>query len=56
MSHFLKIDITEQLKYEEKRIQTPMNNTINDLHHKLKLENCARNRNYFFIKQNIFFF
>ena len=41
-------------KYE-KRIQTCVNNTVNDLCHGIKFENRVKNRNNFFIKQNIYF-
>ena len=41
-------------KYE-KRILTHVNNTINNLRHEIKFENHVKNRNNFFIKQNISF-
>ena len=33
-----------------------MNNTINDLRHEIKFENCLKDENNFFIKRNIAFF
>ena len=32
-----------------------MNNTVNDLHHEIKFENCVKNKNNFLTKQNISF-
>ena len=52
MSHFLEADIREQQKYE-KRIQTSVDNTVNSLCHEIKVENSAKNKKNFFIKQNI---
>ena len=42
-------------KNNEKRIQTSVNNTGNDLRHEIKFENCEKNKNNFFIEKNIFF-
>ena len=42
-------------KYE-KRIQTPVDNTVNDLRHEIKFENHEKNKSNFFIKENIFLF
>ena len=39
----------------KKRIQTPVDNRVNDLHYEIKFENCVKDRNNFFIKQNISF-
>ena len=54
MSRFLETDIREQQIYE-KRIQTSVNNTVNNLRHEIKLQNHVKNKNNFFIKQNIYF-
>ena len=52
---FLEIDITEQQKYE-KRIQTFVDNTGNDLGYEIKFENSVRDKNKFCNKRKIFFF
>ena len=54
MFRFLETDIREQKKYE-KRIQTSVDNTVNDLRYEIKFENCVRDKNNFFIKHNIAF-
>ena len=54
MPCFLETDIREQQTYE-KRIQTSVENTVNDLCHKIKFENRVENKNNFFIKQSITF-
>ena len=54
MFHFLETDIREQKKYE-KRIQTSVDNTVNDLRYEIKFENCVKDKNNFFIKWNIAF-
>ena len=41
---FLETDIREKKKYE-KRIQTSVDNTVNDLHHEIKFENCVNDNN-----------
>ena len=51
---FLETDIREQKKYE-KRIQTSVDNTVNDLRYEIKFENCVKDKNNFFIKRNIAF-
>ena len=51
---FLETDIREQKKYE-KRIQTSVDNTVNDLRYEIKFENCVKDKNSFFIKRNIAF-
>ena len=51
---FLETDIREQTKYEQ-RIQTSVDNTVNDLRYEIKFENCVKDKNNFFIKQNIAF-
>ena len=43
MFRFLETDIREQKKYE-KRIQTSVNNTVNDLRYENKFENCAKDK------------
>ena len=30
-------------------------NTVNNIRHEIKLENCAKNKNKVFIRQNIYF-
>ena len=54
MFRFLETDIREQKKYE-KRIQTSVDNTVNDLRYEIKFENCVKDKNNFFIKWNIAF-
>ena len=54
MFHFLETDIAEQKKYEM-RIQTSVDNTVNDLHYEIKFENCVKDKNNFFIKRKIAF-
>ena len=51
---FLETDVREQKKYE-KRIQTSMDNTVNDLRYEIKFENFVKDKNNFFIKRNIAF-
>ena len=51
---FLETDIREQKKYE-KRIQTSVDNTVNDLRYEIKFENRVKDKNNFFIKRNIAF-
>ena len=54
MFSFLEIDIRKQKKYE-KRMQTSVDNTVNDLRYEIKFENCVKDKNNFFIKQSIAF-
>ena len=54
MFHFLKNDTREQKKYEV-RTQASLDNTVNDLRYEIKFENCLKDKNNFFIKQNIFY-
>ena len=54
MFHFLETDIREQKKYEM-RTQTSVDNTLNGLRYDSKFENCVKDKNNFFIKQNIAF-
>ena len=51
---FLETDIREQKMYE-KRIQTPVDNAVNDLRYEIKFENHLKDKNNFFIKRNIAF-
>ena len=41
---FLETDVREQKKYE-KRIQTSMDNTVNDLRYEIKFENFVKDKN-----------
>ena len=50
----LETDIREQKRYE-KRIQTSVDNTVNDLRYEIKFENCVKVKNNFFINRNIAF-
>ena len=43
------------MKKYEKRIQTFVDNTVNDLRYEIKFENRVKGKTNFFIKQNIFF-
>ena len=54
MFRFLETDIREQKKYE-KTIQTSLDNTVNNLRYENKFENRVKDKNNFFIKQNIAF-
>ena len=54
MFRFLEIDIREQKLYE-KRIQTSVDNTVNDLRYEIKFENIVKDKDNFFIKRNIAF-
>ena len=54
MFGFLETDIREQKKYEM-RTQTSVDNTLNGLRYDSKFENCVKDKNNFFIKQNIAF-
>ena len=51
---FLVTDIRERQKCK-KRIQTSVDNIVNDLRYEIKFENCVKDKNNFFIKQNINF-
>ena len=48
MFRFLEIDIREQKLYE-KRIQTSVDNTVNDLRYEIKFENIQNVRNIAFL-------
>ena len=54
MFRFLETDIRKQKKYD-KRIQTSVHNTVNDLRYEIKFENRVKDKNNFFIKRNIAF-
>ena len=54
MFHFLETYIKEQKKYEMK-IQTSVNNTVNDLHYEIKFENCVKDKNNLLSKTLLFF-
>ena len=54
MFYFLETDIRKQKKYEM-RTQTSVDNIVNDLRYEIKFENCLKDKNNFFIKQNIFY-
>ena len=54
MFAFLVTDIRERQKYK-KRIQTSVDNIVNDLRYEIKFENCVKDKNNFFIKRNISF-
>ena len=45
---FLETDIREQTKYEQ-RIQTSVDNTVNDLRYEIKFENIQNVRNIAFL-------
>ena len=51
---FLETDIREQKKYE-KRTQTSVDNTVNDLRYEIKFENRVTEKISFFIKRDISF-
>ena len=48
MFFFLELNIREQKKYE-KRMQTSVDNTVNDLCYEIKFENHVKDKNNFFI-------
>ena len=50
---FVEADIREQKNYE-KRIQTSVDKTVNDLRYEIKFENRVKDKN-FFIKRKIAF-
>ena len=51
---FLETDINEQKMYE-KRIQTFVDNTVNDLRYEIFFKNRVKDKNNLFIKRNIAF-
>ena len=54
MFRFLETDRRERKKYE-RRMQTSVDNTVNDLRYENKFENRVKDKNNFFIKRNIAF-
>ena len=54
MFAFLVTDTRERQKYKN-RIQTSVDNIVNDLRFEIKFENCVKDKNDFFIKRNISF-
>ena len=54
MFSFLETDIREWPTYKT-RIQTSVDNTVNDLRYEIKFENYVKDENNFFIKRNISF-
>ena len=54
MFAFLVTDTRERQKYKN-RIQTSVDNIVNDLRFEIKFENCVKDKNNFFIKRNISF-
>ena len=52
---FLETDKREQNKYE-KRIQTFVDNIVNDLNHdEIKFEKCVKDKNSSFVRQSVAF-
>ena len=54
MFRFLETDRRERKKYE-RRMQTSVDNTVNDLRYENKFENRVKDKNNFFIKRKIAF-
>ena len=54
MFRFLETDVREQKKYE-KRMQASVDNEVNDLRYEIKFGNRVKDKNNFFIQQNIAF-
>ena len=55
MFRFLETDIREQKKYE-KRIQTSVDNTVNDLRYEIKFENRVKDKNNFLLSEKLLSF
>ena len=56
MFRFLETDIREQKKYE-KRIQTSVDNTVNDLRYEIKFENrVTKTKITFLLREALLFF
>ena len=51
---FLETDIEEQKRYE-KRIRTSVDNTVKGWRYEIKIENCVKEKNNYFIERNIGF-
>ena len=49
MFSFLETDTREQKKYE-KRIQSSVDNTVNDLRYKIKFQSCDRQKYILFLE------
>ena len=49
MFHFSEIGIREQKK-NEMRTQASVDNTVNDLRYEIRIENCVKDKNNFFIE------
>ena len=54
MFHFLEADIRK--RKQEMKTQIQVDNTVNDLSYEIRFENCVKDKDNFFIKQNIAFF
>ena len=55
MFRFLQTDLRKQKKYEEK-IQTSLDNTVNDLRNEIKFENRVKHKNIYFLLSEILLF
>ena len=55
MFRFLETDIREQKKYE-RRIQTSVDKTVNDLHYEIRFENCVKDKNNFSLGETLLSF
>ena len=55
MFHFFETDIRKQKKYE-KRMQTSVDNTVNDLCYEIKFENRVKDKNNFLLSETLLFF
>ena len=55
MFHFTETNIREQEMYEM-RTQTSVDNTVNDLRHKMKFENCVKTKITFLLSETLLFF
>ena len=55
MFRFLQTDLRKQKKYEEK-IQTSLDNTVNDSRNGIKFENRVKHKNIYFLLSEILLF
>ena len=55
MFRFLQTDLRKQKKYEEK-IQTSLDNTVNDLRNEIKFENRVKHKNIYILLSEILLF
>ena len=55
MFHFLETNIREE-KTNGKRIQTSVDNTVNDLGYENKFENRVKDKNNFLLNETLLFF